>query len=46
MKLEALTPRKKPYQPPKLQVYGHLAEMTKTGGSGMSDKGKSGVHLT
>jgi len=37
---------KKTYEPPKLQVYGDLAEMTKTGGSGKSDKGKSGTHLT
>jgi hypothetical protein len=46
MKLEAMTPRKKPYQPPRLQVYGHLTEMTKTGGSGKSDKGMSTTQLT
>jgi hypothetical protein len=38
---------KKTYEPPKLHVYGDLAEMTKTGGTtGKSDKGGSGKHVT
>lgn len=46
MKPEIKGPGKKPYQPPKFQIYGHLTEMTKTGGSGKPDRGKSGIHLT
>lgn len=41
-----LSPKKVPYQPPRLLVYGNLAQMTQSGGShGMQDtttgKGKS-----
>jgi hypothetical protein len=35
---------KKPYQPPKLHVYGNLAEMTQsTGRIGKADGAKTGV---
>jgi hypothetical protein len=46
MKPDSKAPSKRPYQAPKLLVYGGLTEITKTGPSGMSDKGKSGQHLT
>jgi hypothetical protein len=40
MSLEAEGRVKKPYQPPKLSVYGDLTQMTKTNahGSGSKDK--------
>ena len=40
MKQSAQTTPKKPYQPPKLLVYGNLTEMTKTRGpAGQLDGG-------
>lgn len=32
MRLVVKTPSKRPYQPPKLSIYGDLAEITKSGG--------------
>lgn len=39
-------PLKRPYQAPRLLVYGDLRDMTKTGGKGKSDRGGSLKHLT
>jgi len=36
-------PLKRSYQPPKLQIYGGLTEMTKKGPSTMSDAGKNNM---
>ncbi|OLE97962.1 MAG: hypothetical protein AUG75_02050 [Cyanobacteria bacterium 13_1_20CM_4_61_6] len=46
MKPNKNSPEKKPYDAPKFQIYGDLMEMTKTGGTGMSDKGMSSSQLT
>jgi len=44
MSLEAVGRVKKPYQPPKLSVYGDLTQMTKTkpAGKGQKDGGTKG----
>ena len=44
MSLEAVGRVKKPYQPPKLSMYGDLTEMTKTtpAGKGHKDGGTMG----
>ena len=37
MDLETDKPVKRPYQPPKLVIYGDLVEMTNASGSGMAE---------
>jgi hypothetical protein len=45
MKSPANVPPKKVYQAPKLQVYGDLAEMTKSGGPRNHLDGGSGANM-
>jgi hypothetical protein len=45
MKQASKEPNRKPYQPPKLLVYGNLAEMTKAAGNkGKRDGGAKAGH--
>lgn len=46
MKSKAARPRKKPYHPPRLVVYGDLRRLTKAKGGTAGDAGKPATRLS